>query len=101
MAQRITRLDYCQFLLSSQINYTLTYFADHSQGFTHDLINRYLRQDKMTPRLLWDNVKAEIVPSANGFVLFDDTVVDKNYSHCIKLVRRQWSGNTKTVIKYL
>ena len=99
MAQRITRLDYCQFLLSSQINYTLTYFADHSQGFTHDLINRYLRQDKMTPCLLWDNVKGEIVPSANGFILFDDTVVDKNYSHCIELVRRQWSGNTKTVIK--
>jgi hypothetical protein len=24
------RLDYCQFLLVSQINYTLTYFADHA-----------------------------------------------------------------------
>ena len=24
---KVTRLDYCQFLLSSQINYTLTYFA--------------------------------------------------------------------------
>ena len=77
MAQRVTRLDYCQFLLSSQINYTLTYFADHSQGFTHDLINRYLRQETMTPRLLWDNVKDEIVPSANGFILFDDRVGER------------------------
>lgn len=99
MAGRITRLDYCQFLLSSQINYTLTYFADHSQGFSHDMINRYLRQDKMTPRLLWDNVKDDLVPSANGFIVFDDTVLDKNYADGIELVRRQWSGNAKTVIK--
>jgi hypothetical protein len=99
MVQRVTRLDYCQFLLSSQINYTLTYFADHHQGFSHDVINQYLRQEKMTPRLLWENVAGEIIYSPNGYVLFDDTVVDKNYSHCIELVRRQWSGNAKSVIK--
>lgn len=99
MVQRVTRLDYCQFLLSSQINYTLTYFADHHQGFSHDLINQYLRQEKMTPRLLWDNIQAEIIYSSNGYVLFDDTIVDKNYSHYIELVRRQWSGNAKSVIK--
>jgi hypothetical protein len=99
MVQRVTRLDYCQFLLSSQINYTLTYFADHHQGFSHDLINQYLRQEKMTPRLLWDNVQGEIIYSPNGYVLFDDTIVDKNYSPCIELVRRQWSGNVKSVIK--
>jgi hypothetical protein len=100
MVQRVTRLDYCQFLLSSQINYTLTYFADHHhEGFSHDLINQYLRQEKMTPRLLWDNVEDDIVYSAKGYVLFDDTIVDKNYSHCIELVRRQWSGNAKSVIK--
>lgn len=99
MVQRVTRLDYCQFLLSSQINYTLTYFADHHQGFSHDLINQYLRQEKMTPRLLWDNIQDEIIYSSNGYILFDDTIVDKNYSHCIELVRRQWSGNAKRVIK--
>jgi hypothetical protein len=99
MVQRVTRLDYCQFLLSSQINYTLTYFADHHQGFSHDVINQYLRQEKMTPRLLWDNVKGEIILSPKGYVLFDDTIVNKNYSHHIELVRRQWSGNTKSVIK--
>jgi hypothetical protein len=99
MAQRISRLDYCQFLLSSQINYTLTYYADHQPGFSHDLINRQLSKDKMTPRLLWDNVQTEVVVSSNGFILFDDTVLDKNYAHQIELVRRQWSGNTKSVIK--
>ena len=74
MVQRVTRLDYCQFLLSSQINYTLTYFADHHQGLSHDTINQYLREEKMTPRLLWDNVQNEIIYAPNGYVLFDDTV---------------------------
>ena len=32
----ITRLDYCQYLLSSQINFTLTNFAEHSAQFSHD-----------------------------------------------------------------
>ena len=38
MNSKITRLDYCQFLLSSQINYTLTYFADHVDEWSHDMI---------------------------------------------------------------
>ncbi len=36
----MTRLEYCQFLLSSQINYPLTYFADHAQRWSHDPIGR-------------------------------------------------------------
>ena len=99
MAPKVTMLDYCQFLLVSQINYTLTHFADHAQGFSHDTINRYLAQEKMTPRRLWDQVKGEIKLSPNGYIVFDDTVVDKNHSRHIALVRRQWSGNAKRVIR--
>jgi hypothetical protein len=40
--RQVTRLDYCQFLLSSQINYTQTHFADHAEQFSHDAINRYM-----------------------------------------------------------
>jgi len=66
MASSITRLDYCQFLLSSQINYTLTYFAEHSKHFSHDLVNRYLAGERITPRLLWENVRGQVVPSDAG-----------------------------------
>ena len=78
MASSITRLDYCQFLLSSQINYTLTYFAEHSRRFSHDLANRYLAGERITPRLLWENVRGQVVPSEAGYVVFDDTVLDKS-----------------------
>jgi hypothetical protein len=97
--KRATRLDYCQYLLSSQINYTLTNFADHSQQYSHDQLNRYLRGDKLTPRLLWEQVKNSIVTSPDGYLLFDDTVADKNYSFAIELVRRQYSGNAHAIIK--
>jgi DDE family transposase len=94
-----TRLDYCQYLVSSQINYTLTNFADHSFKFSHDQLNRYLRDDKLTPRTVWEQTKGQIVTSPAGHLIFDDTVADKNYSQAIELVRRQWSGNTHSVIR--
>ena len=94
-----TRLDYCQYLLSSQINYTLTNFADHSLKFSHDQLNRHLRDDKLTPRLVWEQAKEQLVTSPAGYLIFDDTVADKNYSRSIELVRRQYSGNTHSVIR--
>ncbi|MEO0488772.1 MAG: hypothetical protein AAFW84_08205 [Cyanobacteria bacterium J06635_15] len=55
MKDSVTRLDYCQYLLVSQIHYTLTHFADHSERFSHDQITWYLAGAKITPRLVWQN----------------------------------------------
>jgi hypothetical protein len=63
------------------------------------MINRYLRGDRITPRLVWENVQPDIIFSSQGYVVFDDTVVDKRHSYKIELVRRQYSGNAKRVIK--
>jgi Transposase DDE domain len=95
----VTRLDYCQFLLVTQTNYTLTYFAEHSEQFSHDAVKRYLEGEKITARMVWENVKGQIVPSPNGYLAFDDTVLDKNTSFKIELVRRQYSGNAHGIIK--
>jgi hypothetical protein len=86
-------------LLSSQINYTLTYFADHVDEWSHDMITRYLRGDRIPPRLVWENVQPDVMLSSHGYVVFDDTVVDKRYSSQIEVVRRQYSGNAKCMIK--
>ena len=97
--KKLTHWDYCQFLLVSQTNYTQTYFADHSEQLSHDRINRLMRENKLTPLELRQLVRQELVLSENGYVLFDDTVLDKSHSFAIELVRRQWSGNAKKVIK--
>jgi hypothetical protein len=99
MTAQVTRLDYCQYLLVTQINYTLTHYADHSEQFSHDAVNRYLRGEKLTPRLLWENVRGQVVATPSGYVVFDDTVLDKNTSFAIELVRAQYSGKAKAVIK--
>ena len=96
---RFTKLDYCQYLLSSPINYTVTNLADHLAGISHDRINRYLRGEKLTPRLLWDNVKLLMGLCENAYILFDDTVLDKRHSTSIELARRQYSGNEHRVIR--
>ena len=46
---KIKRVGYSQFLLSSQENYTLTYFAEHAKEVSHDAINDYLLRDRLTP----------------------------------------------------
>lgn len=99
MKDSVTRLDYCQYLLVSQINYTLTHFADHSEKFSHDQINRYLRGERITPRLVWENASSQVIQTENGYLVFDDTVLDKNRSFAIELVRRQYSGNAHGIIK--
>lgn len=96
---KVTRLDYCQYLLITPINYTLTHFAQHSEQFSHDMVNRYLAFDRITPRLVWENVAGQLISSTEGYVIFDDTVLDKHHSFNIELVRRQYSGNAHGVIK--
>jgi len=98
-SQPVTRIDYCQYLLISQINYTLTHFAEHTEKFSHDAVNRYLAGDQIRPRLVWENVKGQVVQTPEGYVIFDDTVADKDSSFKIELVRRQYSGNAHGLIK--
>lgn len=58
-----TKLDYCQYLLSSQVNYTITNMAEHLKSFSHDSINRYLKGEKLTPRLLFEQVEPLLEPN--------------------------------------
>lgn len=90
---------YGQFLLSSQINYTCTYLAKHFEPITHDNVQYFLKNSRFAPRHLWQKVKKDIVFSTKGYVIFDDTVLDKGYSHKIALVRRQYSGNAHGIVK--
>jgi hypothetical protein len=96
---KFTKLDYCQYLLSSQINYTITNLAEHLENISHDKINNYLKQEKLTPRLLWDNVKNLVEADEDAYIIFDDTVLDKRYSDEIEIVRRQYSGNEHNIVK--
>ena len=95
---KFTQRDYCQYLLSSQVNYTLTNFAEHIKKWSHDTINRYLRDEKLTPRVVWSNVKELILTFTTAFVIFDDTVLKKRFSQKNEIAFRQYSANEHKVI---
>ena len=91
--------DYCQFLLASFHNFTQTYFADHTDRWSHDQLNRVLREERISASDLWKSVRNDIEFDPDGYLLFDDTVVSKPYAKKIESVRRQWSGSEKRVIE--
>ncbi|MAZ40213.1 MAG: transposase [Legionellales bacterium] len=97
--KEFSKLDYCQYLLSSQTNYTLTNYAEHVAKVSHDLVNRFLATERLTASNVWREVKNDIVASENGYVVFDDTVLDKEHSKKIDSVRWQYSGNAHKVIR--
>lgn len=96
---KATKASYCQFLISSQINYTCTYLGDHSADLSHDSVTRYLQAAHLVPRDLWDYVSPEVNQVEHGYIIFDDTVLSKIYSNKIQMVRRQYSGNSHSIIK--
>lgn len=90
---------YCNYLLIAQKNYTLTYFAEHSEVLSHDQATRYLSTANLGSDDVWELSQDEIEYHQEGCILFDDTVIDKNHSHKIEMVRRQYSGNAHGIIK--
>ncbi len=96
---KVTAQLYGQFLLSSQINYTCTYLAAHMEGLTHDNVQYFLKASRFAPRQIWQQVRHQIKLCGDGYIIFDDTVLIKEHSHKIELVRRQYSGNAHGIIK--
>lgn len=93
-----TRRDYCQFLLVTQKNYTQTYFTDHHPHFSHDAINRYLINDNIRPGDFWNKIKSGIDFDSKGYLIFDDTVINKEYAKKIESAQKQYSENVHGLV---
>ena len=93
-----TFVDYCQYLLKSHTNFTITNLANHLENISHDTINRYLRTESLNSEDLWRNVKEEFVSDTEAYLIFDDTVINKKYGYNIEIARRQYSGNEHQVV---
>ena len=93
-----TRVDSCQYLLSTPINDTLTHFGEPSENFRHDQINRYLANARLIPRIVWEPVKSDGVQTPDGYILFDDTPIKKAHAKKIGLAKHQYSGTARKVI---
>ena len=64
----------------------------------HDSPTRLLIREKLTPSILWKNIKAQIQLQA-GFLIIDDTVIDKPRTKKSDLIRWQYSGAHHDIVK--
>lgn len=89
---------YINFLLATQKNYTCSFLSEVApQKMSHDCPTRLLAKKRLTPKILWENVKGLI--SDKGFLIVDDAVLDKPYSQKIDLVQWLYSGTHHRVVK--
>ena len=95
----VTKRQYVEYLISTPVNYTCSNLAKHLEGVSHDAVTDYLRRDKLTARHLWDLARHLIKDGPSAYLIVDDSVQDKRYSHEIEMVKRQYSGNEHDLIR--
>ena len=79
--------EYCQFLIASFTNFTQTYFGDHTEKWSHDQLNRFLRNENIPSSELWQSVKDDIEYDDEGYIVFDDFVLSKPHAKDIEALR--------------
>lgn len=86
--------------------YLLATFGRHSALWLSELLNfnpahdsftRWLKGKKLRPSIIWKHVKS-MVNKDRGFLIIDDTVLDKWYSQDIEMVQRLYSGTHHRVV---
>ena len=95
----ITKNQYIEYLLNTPLNYTCSNLAEHLEKVSHDSVTDFLQNSKFTPKELWELVKNRIDDSEEAFLLVDDSVQNKEYSHSIETVKLQYSGNEHGLVK--
>jgi hypothetical protein len=91
----LTKQQYIEYLVATPNNYTCTHLANHLEGeaaTSHDAISDFLRREKITPRRLWEVVQPLLHDSPDSYLVVDDSVQNKQYSHKIEMVKLQYSG---------
>ncbi len=64
----------------------------------HDSISRWLSQEKLTPKVLWQESQY-LINKEGGYLSIDDSVLDKPYAREIPLVKKQYSGKHHRPVK--
>jgi len=95
-------IDYINFLIASPTVFSCTEaarcYASRTNAPSHDCFTRLLQKQPFNSEPLWTEVKRFIVPK-KGYLIVDDTVLDKPYSKKIGFVRYQWSGKHHRTFK--
>jgi hypothetical protein len=100
-------LDYIDFLVASQRNFSCTEASrcqpqiknkEKQNSVAHDAFNRLLLRLPQNTEALWEESK-QLINKQAGFLIVDDSTLDKPYSEKIDLVTYHWSGKHHKVVR--
>jgi Transposase DDE domain len=98
---RCKDLDYIHFLIASVDVFTCTEAARcqplGENGPSHDAFTRLLQRQPPDTDALWNEVNSIVQPE-KGFLIADDTLLDKPYAKKMDLVYHQWSGKQHRIV---
>lgn len=88
---------YSSFLISNQNRYSGLELSKVARDMAHDSVSRWLSDYEHKPQELWNQVKS-LVNIKAGYLVVDDTTLDKRYSRENELARPQYSGDEHGII---
>jgi len=96
-------LDYIHFLVAAQRVYSnveaaKSHPAAATNGPAHDAYTRLLHRCQSDGEALWREVQP-CVRRQDGYLVIDDTTLDKPYAQEMDLVTRHWSGKHRAVVE--
>ena len=82
------------FLIANQNRYSSLELSRVSpvEDLCHDSASRWLSSSNFTLSDLWNQAKS-LVDVKTGYLLCDDTLLNKQYSRVNELAKKQYSGN--------
>ncbi|MCF6157696.1 MAG: IS701 family transposase [wastewater metagenome] len=90
---------YTNFLIANQNRYSGVELSKVApfKDISHDSISRFLANSHFTPSELWNQVKS-LVDKTTGYLICDDSLLDKRYSKVNELAKKQYSGKEHRVL---
>ncbi len=89
---------YSEFLIANQNRYSgLELSRVAPNDMAHDSVSRWLATSNFTPSELWNQTKG-LVDRKTGYLVADDTLLEKKYSRVNELAKVQYSGNCHGLI---
>jgi len=102
VSPRCSDIEYINFLIASSQVFTCTEASQchplSEDGPAHDAYTRLLMRQPPDTVALWNEVEKSI-DRKNGFLVLDDSTLDKPYAKKMALVCHHWSGKHHKVVK--
>jgi hypothetical protein len=82
---------YSNFLIANQNRYSGLELSRVASDICHDSVSRWLTKGNFNPIEIWNQVK-NLVDIKSGYLVCDDSLLDKRYSRVNELAKKQYSG---------